>query len=645
MREARDALGVAVAQELSANLDAPRGGDSQRPGTALQLTRSMGAALEAACRDVVRCFDALLEEFVLPAVGDDIKETIYKLRKTKLTGASRADASASIAPALTLFDALTALSETLAYGLSLCEEMKKKDNFQTSHFGKGMQAFLPVLEAANLLGNSEARSALWRLPEFAADRLAAVLTRQNQAKRLPKTAKGTQDFEPKRTLLRKEIIQTVSNVFEKYGAVEIDTPVFELRETLAGKYGEEGAKLIYYLDDQGGEQLALRYDLTVPFARYVANHKIESIKRYHIGKVYRRDEPQMARGRFREFYQCDLDIAGKFDSMAAEAEILTVLLETLRSLKTCVGPFEIKVNHRVLLDEVMAVAGVREDQFRTACSSIDKLDKEQWAVVRQELLRKGIAAEVCDKIKPFMDLRGTLTDLIPILKTKLADSPKAQAALCELESLRDLLAASGAASGERETVLDMALARGLEYYTGLIYEAVLVGKDGASVGSIAAGGRYDKLIAQFGKDVPAIGVSIGIERVFAMAEQNLKSRQDELRENHTEVLVCSTGGVGITERMKICQQLRDGHIAAEMVMKDKDNMGKQLKAAISNRIPFVVVVNDEQLKQGNVQLKRLSYGDEEATDNEIEASTLVKHLEDLLCKSKTSKEKFKALLL
>ena len=187
-----------------------------------------------------------------------------------------------------------------------------------------------------------------------------------------KSAKGTRDFHPDQMAVRERVINRIVNVFKCHGAVTIDTPVFELKEVLTGKYGED-SKLIYDLKDQGGEILSLRYDLTVPFARYVAMNKIMNIKRYQIAKVYRRDNPSISQGRYREFYQCDFDIAGQYDPMVPDAECVKIVKDILKAME--IGNFVIKVNHRQILDGIFEVCGVSTDMFRTICSSVDKLDK------------------------------------------------------------------------------------------------------------------------------------------------------------------------------------------------------------------------------------------------------------------------------
>ena len=210
-----------------------------------------------------------------------------------------------------------------------------------------------------------------------------ILQVHNEERRRPKCAKGTRDMTPLQMAIREKAFNIIRSIFKKHGASEIDTPVFELKETLTGKYGED-SKLIYDLEDQGGEILALRYDLTVPFARFMAEKGLPSIKRFHIAKVYRRDQPQMSKGRYREFYQCDFDIAGTYSLMLPDAEVLAVVCEILTSLE--IGNFKLKLNHRKFLDAMIELAGCEKRKFKSICSSIDKLDKEPWEKVRIELI-------------------------------------------------------------------------------------------------------------------------------------------------------------------------------------------------------------------------------------------------------------------
>ena len=204
---------------------------------------------------------------------------------------------------------------------------------------------------------------------------------QQGGKMILKTAKGTRDYQPGQMAVREKVFTKIVSTFKRHGAETIDTPVFELREVLTGKYGED-SKLIYDLADQGGEILSLRYDLTVPFARYCAMNKISNIKRYHMAKVYRRDNPSILRGRLREFYQCDFDIAGDYDAMIPDAECVKIVAEILAAVN--VGKFVIKVNHRKILDGIFEVCGVAADMFRTICSAVDKLDKSPWEEVGKD---------------------------------------------------------------------------------------------------------------------------------------------------------------------------------------------------------------------------------------------------------------------
>ena len=351
-----------------------------------------------------------------------------------------------------------------------------------------------------------------------------------------KTAKGTRDYQPAQMSVREKVFNKIIETFKRHGAETIDTPVFELKEVLTGKYGED-SKLIYDLADQGGEILALRYDLTVPFARYCAMNKISNIKRsvqlitcpgqvhiiymksnlsslspclrlvhslfclpdrYHMAKVYRRDNPSIARGRLREFYQCDFDIAGQYDPMLPDAECVKIVQEILTAVD--VGPFVIKVNHRMILDGIFEVCGVKDDMFRTICSSVDKLDKSPWDEVRREMVEeKGLDGAAADRIGEFVRMSGGEDLITTLLAGKLGTESKR--ARQGLEDMRLLLQYSHL-YGCNTVSFDLSLARGLDYYTGVIYEAVLQGGAGAagsesSVGSVAGGGRYDGLVGMF----------------------------------------------------------------------------------------------------------------------------------------------------
>merc|ERR1711939_524147 len=285
-----------------------------------------------------------------------------------------------------------------------------------------------------------------------------------------KTPKGTKDWHPADMMVRNEIFRKITRVFELHGGVTIDTPVFELREILAGKYGED-SKLIYDLQGQGGEICSLRYDLTVPFARFLAMNgtTYQNIKRYHIAKVYRRDNPAMTKGRMREFYQCDYDVAGIYDPMVPDSEVLVVAVSVLEALE--IGEFSIKINHRKILDGIFGVCGVPADKTRTISSAVDKLDKLPWADVKKEMTEeKGLDADVADKIGEYVKLKGGEELLEKLLADQtLLKNKTAKEGMQDMRLLFGYLKAYGIL--ERMS-FDLSLARGLDYYTGIIYEAV-----------------------------------------------------------------------------------------------------------------------------------------------------------------------------
>jgi histidyl-tRNA synthetase len=409
-------------------------------------------------------------------------------------------------------------------------------------------------------------------------------------------------------VIRDKIFSTITDVFKRHGAVTIDTPVFELKDILSGKYGED-SKLIYDLADQGGEICSLRYDLTVPFARWLAmNRDVQSIKRYHIAKVYRRDQPAMTKGRMREFYQCDFDIAGaNYDPMLPDAEIVRIITEVFEGLGWN-GRYTIKLNHRKILDGIFEVCGVPTEKIRTISSAVDKLDKLPWEEVRKEMIdEKGLDAEVADKIGEYVVQKGQ-KDLLSKLQAdaKLIANESMKAGMADMELLFDYLEAFNAL----ETVsFDLSLARGLDYYTGVIYEIVTEGssaplasvstaaaapppkpsrkstKAGADfdedrssdpsvgVGSVAAGGRYDNLVGMFsGKNqIPCVGISFGVDRIFSITKARMEADKnaEQVRNNETDVYVMAFGGKGFTgllkERMSICAKLWEAGIKVSYI--------------------------------------------------------------------------------
>ncbi|XP_037087114.1 histidine--tRNA ligase, cytoplasmic-like isoform X1 [Pollicipes pollicipes] len=440
-----------------------------------------------------------------------------------------------------------------------------------------------------------------------------------------KTAKGTRDFQPAQMAIRERVFNTIVQTFKRHGAETIDTPVFELKDVLTGKYGED-SKLIYDLKDQGGEILSLRYDLTVPFARYVAMNKISNIKRYQIAKVYRRDQPSQARGRFREFYQCDFDIAGAYDPMVPDAECVRIVAEILQSLQ--LGGFVVKVNHRQILDGLFEVCGVPADQFRTICSSVDKLDKSPWEEVKREMVdEKQLAPAVADRIGHYVQYHGGV---------ELVDTLQADTALSACKNVRDGLEAMRAFLGycqlygvAEHVRFDMSLARGLDYYTGVIYEAVLADGD---VGSIAGGGRYDGLVGMFdpkGRSVPCVGVSIGIERVFALMEARADAAAGRTRTTDTEVYVCSAQKGLLDERMKLLTMLWDADVKAEQSYKKNPKLLQQLQYCEEHGVPFAIVLGESELQRGVVKLRHVATREEQEVQRDQLVPVLRSRLQSL----------------
>ncbi|KAI2467838.1 histidyl-tRNA synthetase [Annulohypoxylon bovei var. microspora] len=476
-----------------------------------------------------------------------------------------------------------------------------------------------------------------------------------EAKISLKAVKGTRDWAGPDLLLRDHVFETITNVFKLHGGTPLDTPVFELREILAGKYGEDG-RLIYNLEDQGGELCALRYDLTVPFARWLAMNSVQQIKRYQIAKVYRRDQPAIARGRMREFYQCDLDIAGVYDPMIPDAEILRIIVSSFEALDQ---EIVIKLNHRKILDGIFAVAGVPAEKTRPISSAVDKLDKEPWEAVKKEMVeQKSLAEEVADKIGQIVLNRGTLDEMIQFIKSdpNLSVNEDIKAGLADMELLTIY-------SKELDTFskvsFDLSLARGLDYYTGLIFEVIQKpqeakekdGKkssknaDASAVGSIAAGGRYDNLVGMYGKkQIPCVGISFGVDRIFTILKAKQGDKKPPARQ--IDVYVMAFGGKEfdglLLQRMSVARQLWEGGIRAEFNAKVKPRLPQQFKAA--EDVPLAVILGQDELAEGKVRLKVLGAGrggDEKDKDEKdqgllVKRDDLVEEVKKLLAANGTS---------
>ncbi|ESO93792.1 hypothetical protein LOTGIDRAFT_153262 [Lottia gigantea] len=457
-----------------------------------------------------------------------------------------------------------------------------------------------------------------------------------------KTPKGTRDYGPPQMAIREGAFNKIISTFKRHGAETLDTPVFELKETLTGKYGED-SKLIYDLADQGGELLSLRYDLTVPFARFLAMNKIVSIKRYHIAKVYRRDNPAMTRGRYREFYQCDFDIAGQYDPMIPDAECIKIVAEILQSLD--LGNFVVKVNHRKLLDGMFAACGVPDDKFRCICSAVDKLDKTFWNDVRSEMIdEKGLDPTAADKIGEYVQLKGGLELIDKLLQDENLNKQKL--AVEGLEDLKLMLKYCDIFGILDKVSFDLSLARGLDYYTGVIYEAVLTGYshkpnsgegEAESVGSVAGGGRYDGLVGMFdpkNKMVPCVGVSIGIERLFAILEARAQASENKVRTTSTDVFVISAQKNMLEDRLKLCTELWNNDIRTEQSYKKNPKMLSQLQTCETEGIPLAVVIGQSEIENNIVKLRNIATREEREVPRANMVEEIIAELDKLRNQSK-----------
>jgi len=439
-----------------------------------------------------------------------------------------------------------------------------------------------------------------------------------------KTPKGTRDYGPEHTAIRNDVLGRITEVFKRHGAVNIDTPIFELKDVLTGKYGED-SKLIYDLADQGGESLSLRYDLTVPFARYLAMNKITNIKRYQIAKVYRRDNPSITRGRYREFYQCDYDIAGQYDEMIPEAECVFVAAEILKSLDA--GKFKVKVNHRLLLDGLFESCGVPTEKFRTICSSVDKLDKSPWEEVKNEMINeKGLSEEIANKIGTYVQMNGTDELVTALFKDELLT--KSKMAVQGLESMKLFFEYIKVFGIENIVSFDLSLARGLDYYTGIIYEVVLLDK-GESVGSVAGGGRYDNLVGMFhpkNKTIPCVGISIGVERLFTVIEAKLAKEKQKVRTTEVQVFVAAAQKNLVEHRMTVCKDLWNAGVKAEHSYKKNPKFLAQLQHCEENEIPWAVIIGEEEVAKGIVKLRNVITRQEDEVKREDLVEEVLKRL-------------------
>ncbi len=451
----------------------------------------------------------------------------------------------------------------------------------------------------------------------------------------PSIPKGTRDFNPEQVAKRNYIFNTIRSAFQTFGFQPIETPSFENSNTLMGKYGEEGDRLIFKILNSGDylkkadkkaysgknsnaltssiSEKALRYDLTVPFARYVVQHQNEiefPFKRYQIQPVWRADRPQ--KGRFREFYQCDADVVGS-DSLWQEVEFIQLYDTVFSSLQ--LEGVTIKINNRKILSGIAEVIGA-SDKLIDFTVALDKLDKIGEDKVKAEMLDKGIPQSGIDKLQPLFALSGSFEAQIEALKTILESSIEGKKGIEELSFINEAISTLGLTAANLK--LDVTLARGLNYYTGAIFE--VAAPEGVSMGSIGGGGRYDDLTGIFGmKGGSGVGISFGLDRIYLVLEE-LQLFPDTIAKS-IDVLFINFGDKEALFSLKAIKQLRAQGIRAELYP-DAAKMKKQMTHANKRNIPFIVLVGDEELNSNSFTLKNMISG----TQNRFQIEDLIKAL-------------------
>jgi histidyl-tRNA synthetase len=416
----------------------------------------------------------------------------------------------------------------------------------------------------------------------------------------PRTFKGARDFLPEQMLHRERITQVMRQTFKKYGFAPIETPAIEYLDVLTGKYGEDADRLIYRLNYKNGskDEAALHYDLTVPFSRVVAMNPDLAMpfKRYQIQPVWRADRPQPHQGRFREFYQCDVDCVGS-SSMVIDAEMVAITYEVLSQLGF--EGFLIKINNRKILNGITQYVGLDASWTQEVCRSIDKLDKVEWSEVRKELTDKNIAEDAIAKLELLLQKELTLTNL----EAELSAVEAAQEGIRELKQVFAYLDILGIpASAYR---FDISLARGLDYYTGPIFETKLPAHP--HIGSLTGGGRYDTLIGMFtGKDMPSVGTTLGLDRIFT-AMQQLNLLEDV--KTSTQVLVANFGDDTMQDALSLVKSLRENNVNTEFYP-EPAKMKKQFAYCDKKKIPYVCIIGETEKAAQKVSVKNMQTGEQ-----------------------------------
>lgn len=416
----------------------------------------------------------------------------------------------------------------------------------------------------------------------------------------PQNFKGMRDHLPAAMILRQHIIKTLTDVFERYGFEPLQTPIIEYARTLEGKIGDE-EKLIYHFETAGGDKVALRYDQTVPLARVVAQYQGQLVfpwRRYAIGQSYRGERQQ--RGRYREFWQADVDIVGSA-SPIADAEIIAVLTEALQALGF--SGFTTQLNHRQVLAGIARASGLDEAAASSVYRAIDKLDKIGPDGVHEELLKSGVAAEAAGRILAMVQMHGAPMDVLEELSEQLAGDERAQAALENLRTILGFLPELGVPANTY-TVAPQ-LARGLSYYTGVVFESVL---ESPPMGSLLGGGRYDELVGAFaGRPIPTVGLAFGIERLHDLMEE---LGMGPAQRTIADVFITIFDRAGTAESLKLAQELRAAGLKVETALDSGDKLGKQFKYADQRGIPFALVLGPDELARGEVVVKNLRAGEQ-----------------------------------
>lgn len=451
----------------------------------------------------------------------------------------------------------------------------------------------------------------------------------------PSIPKGTRDFNPEQVAKRNYIFNSIRSAFEIFGFQSIETPSFENSDTLMGKYGEEGDRLIFkilnsgdYLEKANAQayndrdaakltpsisEKALRYDLTVPFARYVVQHQNEiefPFKRYQIQPVWRADRPQ--KGRFREFFQCDADVVGS-PSLWQEVEFIQLYDTVFSTLK--LDGVTIKINNRKILSGIAEVIGA-SDKLIDFTVALDKLDKIGEEKVKEEMLGKGILQSGIDKLQPLFTLTGDFETQIESLKSILSTSKEGKKGIEELAFINTAITALGLKTATLQ--LDVTLARGLNYYTGAIFE--VSAPKNVKMGSIGGGGRYDDLTGIFGmKDVSGVGISFGLDRIYLVLEE-LALFPEAVNKN-IKVLFINFGDTEALFSLKAIKALRAQGISAELYP-DTAKMKKQMNHANKRAIPFVVLVGEEEVNSNSFTLKNMISG----TQDTVALNTLIERV-------------------